>query len=217
MGGEKGMSISSAPWGSSLVLSISYAYIKMLGSEGLKSSTEIAILNANYIKEILSSHFEILYTGDNNRVAHEMIVDFRMFKKEGIEVVDIAKRLIDYGFHAPTVSFPVVGTLMIEPTESESKEELDRFCDAMISIKAEIDEVVNGTVKVEDSVLKNAPHTVDLAVNDQWKYSYSRQKAVYPLSWVKEHKFWPSVRRVNDAYGDRNLVCSCAPISDYVE
>jgi glycine dehydrogenase len=216
MGGEKGMSISSAPWGSGLVLSISYAYIKMLGSEGLKSSTEIAILNANYIKEILSSHFEILYTGDNNRVAHEMIVDFRMFKKEGIEVVDIAKRLIDYGFHAPTVSFPVVGTLMIEPTESESKEELDRFCDAMISIKAEIDEVVNGAVKVEDSVLKNAPHTVNLAVNDQWKYSYSRQKAVYPLSWVKEHKFWPSVRRVNDAYGDRNLVCSCAPISDYI-
>ncbi|MDP7566856.1 MAG: aminomethyl-transferring glycine dehydrogenase [Flavobacteriales bacterium] len=217
VGGDKGMSISSAPWGSALVYAISYAYIKMLGSEGLKSSTEIAILNANYIKEILSSHFEILYTGDNNRVAHEMIVDFRMFKKEGIEVVDIAKRLMDYGFHAPTVSFPVAGTLMIEPTESESKEELDRFCEALISIKAEIDEVVNGTIKVEDSVLKNAPHTVDLAVNDQWKYSYSRQKAVYPLSWVKEHKFWPSVRRVNDAYGDRNLVCSCAPISDYIE
>ena len=217
VGGDKGMSISSAPWGSALVYAISYAYIKMLGSEGLKSSTEIAILNANYIKEILSSHFEILYTGDNNRVAHEMIVDFRMFKKEGIEVVDIAKRLMDYGFHAPTVSFPVAGTLMIEPTESESKEELDRFCEALISIKAEIDEVVNGTIKVEDSVLKNAPHTVDLAVNDQWKYSYSRQKAVYPLSWVKEHKFWPSVRRVNDAYGDRNLICSCAPISDYIE
>ncbi len=217
VGGDKGMSISSAPWGSALVYAISYAYIKMLGSEGLKSSTEIAILNANYIKEILSSHFEILYTGDNNRVAHEMIVDFRMFKKEGIEVVDIAKRLMDYGFHAPTVSFPVAGTLMIEPTESESKEELDRFCEAMISIKSEIDEVVNGAVKVEESVLKNAPHTVDLAVNDQWKYSYSRQKAVYPLSWVKEHKFWPSVRRVNDAYGDRNLICSCAPISDYIE
>ena len=217
VGGDKGMSISSAPWGSALVYAISYAYIKMLGSEGLKSSTEIAILNANYIKEILSSHFEILYTGENNRVAHEMIVDFRMFKKEGIEVVDIAKRLMDYGFHAPTVSFPVAGTLMIEPTESESKEELDRFCEALISIKAEIDEVVNGTIKVEESVLKNAPHTVDLAVNDQWKYSYTRQKAVYPLSWVKEHKFWPSVRRVNDAYGDRNLICSCAPISDYVE
>ena len=217
MGGEKGMSISSAPWGSALALSISYAYIKMLGSEGLKSSTEIAILNANYIKEILASHFEILYTGDNNRVAHEMIIDFRMFKKDGIEVVDIAKRLIDYGFHAPTVSFPVAGTLMIEPTESESKEELDRFCEAMISIKVEIDEVVNGAVKVEDSVLKNAPHTVDLVVNDQWKYSYSRQNAVYPLGWVKEHKFWPTVRRVNDAYGDRNLVCSCAPISDYIE
>jgi glycine dehydrogenase len=146
-----------------------------------------------------------------------MIVDFRMFKKEGIEVVDIAKRLMDYGFHAPTVSFPVAGTLMIEPTESESKEELDRFCEAMISIKSEIDEVVGGKVKVEESVLKNAPHTVNLAVNDEWTFSYSRQKAVYPLSWVKEHKFWPSVRRVNDAYGDRNLVCSCAPISDYIE
>jgi glycine dehydrogenase len=217
VGGDKGMSISSAPWGSALVYAISYAYIKMLGSEGLKSSTEIAILNANYIKEILSSHFEILYTGDNNRIAHEMIVDFRMFKKEGIEVVDIAKRLMDYGFHAPTVSFPVAGTLMIEPTESESKEELDRFCEAMISIKSEIDEVVGGKVKVEESVLKNAPHTVNLAVNDEWTFSYSRQKAVYPLSWVKEHKFWPSVRRVNDAYGDRNLVCSCAPISDYIE
>ena len=216
MGGEKGMSISSAPWGSALVLSISYAYIKMLGTKGLKSSTEIAILNANYIKEVLSEHFDILYTGDNSRVAHEMIVDFRMFKVDGIEVVDVAKRLMDYGFHAPTVSFPVSGTLMIEPTESESKAEIDRFCEAMISIKSEIDEVVDGKVKVEQSILKNAPHTINLAVNDNWDFVYSRQKALYPLSWVKEHKFWPSVRRVNDAFGDRNFICSCAPISDYI-
>ena len=217
MGGENGMSISSAPWGSALVLTISYAYIKMLGTDGLRSSTEIAILNANYIKERLAKSFEILYTGDNSRVAHEMIIDFRMFKKDGIEVVDIAKRLMDYGFHSPTVSFPVVGTLMIEPTESESKAELDRFCEAMISIKSEIEEIIGGQISVEESALKNAPHTMELAVNDEWNFSYSRQKAVYPLDWVKGNKFWPSVRRVNDAYGDRNLICSCTPISDYVE
>jgi glycine dehydrogenase len=217
MGGENGMSISSAPWGSALVLSISYAYIKMLGTEGLKSSTEIAILNANYIKEKLVKHFDILYSGSNNRVAHEMIVDFRMFKKDGIEVVDVAKRLMDYGFHAPTVSFPVAGTLMIEPTESESKEELDRFCEAMISIKSEINEVLAGEVILEESVLKNAPHTLSLAVNDEWNFKYTRKKAVYPLEWVKDRKFWPSVRRVNDAFGDRNFICSCAPISDYIE
>jgi glycine dehydrogenase len=217
IGGDSGMSISSAPWGSALVLAISYAYIKMLGTEGLRTSTEIAILNANYIKEKLAKYFKILYTGDNNRVAHEMIIDFRMFKKDGIEVVDIAKRLMDYGFHAPTVSFPVVGTLMIEPTESESKEELDRFCEAMISIKEEIEEVISGDVFAEDSILKNAPHTMCLAVNDQWNYKYSRQKAIFPLPWVKAKKFWPSVRRVNDALGDRNLICSCATISDYIE
>ena len=217
MGGESGMSISSAPWGSALVLSISYAYIKMLGAEGLKYSTEIAILNANYIKEKLVKHFDVLYSGNNNRVAHEMIVDFRMFKKDGIEVVDVAKRLMDYGFHAPTVSFPVAGTLMIEPTESESKEELDRFCEAMISIKSEINEVLAGEVFLEESVLKNAPHTLGLAVNDEWNFKYTRQKAVYPLEWVMGRKFWPSVRRVNDAFGDRNFICSCAPISDYIE
>jgi glycine dehydrogenase len=216
MGGDNGMSISSAPWGSALALTISYAYIKMLGAEGLRSSTEIAILNANYIKEKLARHFEILYTGDNNRVAHEMIVDFRMFKKDGIEVVDIAKRLMDYGFHAPTVSFPVAGTLMIEPTESESKAELDRFCEAMITIKSEINDVINGEVDIESSVLKNAPHTMGLAVSNEWNFTYSREKAVFPLSWVRGNKFWPSVRRVNDAFGDRNLICSCAPISDYV-
>jgi glycine dehydrogenase len=216
MGGENGMSISSAPWGSALVLSISYAYIKMLGTEGLQYSTEIAILNANYIKEKLVKHFDILYSGKNSRIAHEMIVDFRIYKKDGIEVVDIAKRLMDYGFHAPTVSFPVAGTLMIEPTESESKEELDRFCEAMISIKNEINEVLAGEVVLEESVLKNAPHTLGLAVNDEWNFNYSRQKAVYPLEWVRDRKFWPSVRRVNDAFGDRNFICSCAPISDYI-
>ncbi len=216
MGGEHGMSISSAPWGSALVLTISYAYIKMLGADGLRSSTEIAILNANYIKERLKKHFNILYTGKKNRVAHEMIIDFRMFKKDNIEVVDVAKRLIDYGFHAPTVSFPVVGTLMIEPTESESKAELDRFCDAMIAIRSEIEEVVDGRVKAEESVLRNAPHTLKLIVNDEWGFLYSREKAVYPLNWVRDRKFWPSVRRVDDAYGDRNLICSCAPISDYI-
>ena len=215
MGGEQGMSISSAPWGSALALTISYAYIKMLGADGLKSSTEIAILNANYIKEKLSKHFQILYTGDKNRVAHEMIVDFRMFKKDGIEVVDVTKRLMDYGFHAPTVSFPVPGTLMIEPTESENKAEIDRFCEAMIAIKLEIQEVMDGKVKVGESVLRNAPHTIELAVNDEWDFNYSRSKAVYPINWVAENKFWPSVRRVNDAYGDRNLICSCTPVSDY--
>ena len=187
----------------------------MLGEKGLTLSTQIAILNANYLKEVLSEYYTILYKGVNGRVAHEMILDFRQFKKDGIEVVDIAKRLMDYGFHAPTVSFPVAGTLMIEPTESESKLELDRFCDAMIAIKSEIDEVVNGDIEVGDSVLKNAPHTIDLAVNDTWNFSYSRKKAFFPLNWINKHKFWPSVRRVNDAYGDRNLVCSCAPISDY--
>jgi len=217
MGGENGMSISSAPWGSALVLTISYAYIKMLGADGLRSSTEIAILNANYIKQKLEKYFEILYKGNHNRVAHEMIVDFRMFKKYGIDVTDIAKRLMDYGFHAPTISFPVAGTLMIEPTESESKAELDRFCEAMIAIQLEIEEVIQGKVKVEESVLKNAPHTMQMAVNDEWNFMYSRQKAVYPLEWVQESKFWPSVRRINDAYGDRNLICSCAPISDYAE
>ena len=151
-----------------------------------------------------------------SRIAHEMIVDFRMFKKYGIEVVDIAKRLMDYGFHAPTVSFPVAGTLMIEPTESESMSELDRFCEAMMAIKSEIEEVITGKVKVDKSVLKNAPHTMQMVVNDQWDFIYSREKAAFPLNWIRENKFWPSVRRVNDAYGDRNLICSCSPVSDYI-
>ena len=215
VGGNNGMAISSAPWGSSLILTISYAYIRMLGSEGLKKSTEVAILNANYLRSKLSRHYTVLYTGLNDTVAHEMIIDFRMYKDHKIEVVDIAKRLMDYGFHAPTVSFPVPGTMMIEPTESESVDEINRFCEAMISIRFEIDEIVNGEVNVDESVLKNAPHTLDMLTSDDWTFSYSRQKAAYPLNWIKKNKFWPSVRRVKDAFGDRNLICSCAPISDY--
>ena len=214
-GGEKGMSISSAPWGSALATTISYAYILMLGSEGLTKSTNVAILNANYIKNRLEDKFDILYTGDQNRVGHEMIVDFRSYKEYGIEVLDIAKRLMDYGFHAPTVSFPVANTVMIEPTESESKEELDRFCDALIEIKSEIDEVINDEVDRENNVLKNAPHTLEMALNDKWDLPYSREKAVFPLSHLKQNKFWPTVRRINGALGDRNLICSCPPLTDY--
>ena len=214
-GGKKAIgAISAAPWGSALVLAISYAYIKMLGKDGLKKSTELAILNANYIKAKLEKHYSILYAGKKGNVAHEMIVDFREFKKDGIEVVDVAKRLMDYGFHAPTVSFPVAGTLMIEPTESESLAELNRFCDAMIAIKKEIDEVVKREVDPTENVLKNAPHTV-FCLSEEWNFKYSKEKAVFPLLYVKENKFWPSVRRIDDAYGDRNLHCSCAPIEDY--
>ena len=215
-GGEDAIpAISAAPWGSALVLAISYAYIKMLGNDGLKKSTALAILNANYIKSRLEKHYTILYSGKNGNVAHEMIVDFRAFKKDGIEVVDVAKRLMDYGFHAPTVSFPVAGTLMIEPTESESLAELNRFCDAMISIKKEIDDVVKKEVDAHDNVLKNAPHTIFCLADENWKFSYSKEKAVFPLPYVKENKFWPSVRRVDDAFGDRNLHCSCGPTEDY--
>ena len=214
-GGEKAIAaISAAPWGSALVLAISYGYIKMLGREGLKKSTALAILNANYIKNKLKPHFSILYTGQQGNVAHEMILDFREFKQYGIEVTDIAKRLMDYGFHAPTVSFPVVGTLMIEPTESESVAELDRFCNAMIAIKQEIDQIVSGEIDAKDSVLKNSPHTI-LCLTEEWKFRYSKDKAVFPLPYVKKNKFWPYVRRIDDAYGDRNLHCSCAPIDNY--
>ncbi|NMH29636.1 aminomethyl-transferring glycine dehydrogenase [Flavobacterium silvaticum] len=206
--------ISSAPYGSALVCLISYAYITMLGAEGLRSSTENAILNANYIKERLAGHFDTLYTGEMGRAAHEMILECRPFKENGIEVTDIAKRLMDYGFHAPTVSFPVAGTLMVEPTESENLEELDRFCDAMISIRKEIDEA---SADNKNNVLKNAPHTLAMLTSDDWNMPYSREKAAYPLEYISENKFWPSVRRVDDAYGDRNLVCSCAPIEAYME
>jgi glycine dehydrogenase len=215
-GGEKAIhAVSAAPWGSASILAISYAYIAMMGGEGLTNATKLAILNANYIKERLSTHYKILYTGTNGRCAHEMIVDCRDFKKSGVEVEDIAKRLMDYGFHAPTVSFPVAGTLMIEPTESEPKEELDRFCDALIEIRNEIREVEDGKAEKENNVLKHAPHTAAVITADNWTRPYSRQKAAYPLSFVKEAKFWPSVSRVDNAYGDRNLVCSCLPIEEY--
>ena len=186
----------------------------MLGAEGLTESTKIAILNANYIKKRLEGSFETLYSGERGRAAHEMIIDCRPFKAHGIEVTDIAKRLMDYGFHAPTVSFPVAGTMMIEPTESESKAEMDRFCDAMISIKKEID-----TVSQDDgnNVLKNAPHTLEMITANTWDLPYTREEAAFPLSFVRDNKFWPSVRRVDDAYGDRNLICSCAPIEAYAE
>jgi len=213
-GGEKAITaISSAPWGSALACLISYGYIAMSGAEGLTNSTKNAILNANYLKERLSGHYETLYTGQMGRAAHEMIIDCRMFKEQGIEVVDIAKRLMDYGFHAPTVSFPVAGTLMIEPTESENKAELDRFCDAMIAIRKEIAEADKDDA---NNVLKNAPHTEAMLTADEWNLPYSRKIAAFPLPYIADNKFWPSVRRVDDAYGDRNLICSCNPIEDYM-
>lgn len=208
--------ISAAPFGSALVLNISYSYIKLLGASGLKKSTEHAILNANYLKEVLAEHFPILYKNESNRVAHECIVDFRQFKSLGIEVADVAKRLMDYGFHAPTVSFPVAGTLMIEPTESESKAEIDRFAEALINIKKEINEIASGEADAQNNVLKNAPHTEQVVISDHWDRPYSREKAAYPLDWVRENKFFASVSRVDDAYGDRNLVCTCEPIEAYM-
>lgn len=215
-GGEKAIhSVSAAPWGSASILTISYAYIAMMGAEGLMHATQYAILNANYIKDKLKEHYKILYTGSKGRCAHEMIVDCRDFKKAGVEVEDIAKRLMDYGFHAPTVSFPVAGTLMIEPTESEPKEELDRFIEALIEIRNEIREIEEGRADRENNVLKNAPHTATVVTADDWNKPYSRQKAAYPLPFVKDNKFWPSVSRVDNAYGDRNLVCSCLPIEEY--
>lgn len=216
-GGEKGISpISAAPWGSSLVLLISYGYIKMLGSDGLKKATEYAILNANYMKSLLSKHYKILYTGENDCVAHEMILECRDIKADtGIDVTDIAKRLMDYGYHAPTVSFPVAGTLMIEPTESESKEEIDRFCEAMISIREEIQQIILRVYDTDNNPLKNAPHTQEECTNDDWKHNYSRQKAAFPLEWIADNKFWPSVKRIDQAYGDRNLICACPDINSY--
>jgi glycine dehydrogenase len=214
-GGENAISaISAAPWGSALVCLISYGYISMLGAEGLKSSTEHAILNANYIKEKLNGHYDTLYSGEMGRAAHEMILECRPFKQKGIEVTDIAKRLMDYGFHAPTVSFPVAGTLMIEPTESENLEELDRFCDAMISIRKEIEA---SALEDKNNVLKNSPHTLGMLTADVWSFPYTREQAAFPLEYIAENKFWPTVRRADDAYGDRNLVCSCAPIEAYME
>ena len=213
-GGEESINaLSAAPWGSALACLISYGYIKMLGAKGLKRASEIAILNANYIKKRLEGAFEVLYTGTNERAAHELIIDCRPFKTQNIEVVDIAKRLMDYGFHAPTVSFPVSGTMMIEPTESENLDEIDRFCDAMISIRMEIDTKDASS----EMLLKNAPHTLKMVSGDSWEFPYTRQKAAYPLAYVSENKFWPSVRRVDEAFGDRNLICSCASINSYIK
>jgi glycine dehydrogenase len=210
--------VSAAPWGSPSILIISYAYIKMMGAKGLTDATKIAILNANYLKAKLSGHYKTLYSGKNGRVGHELIFDMREFKTSAkVEVEDIAKRLMDYNFHAPTVSFPVPGTLMVEPTESENKAELDRFCDAMIAIREEIREIETGEADVTDNVLKNAPHTAQSIAADDWKHPYSREKAVYPISFGQINKFWPSVGRIDSAYGDRNLVCSCNPVSDYAE
>ncbi len=209
--------VSAAPFGSASILVISYAYIAMMGGDGLTRATEMAILNANYIKERLAGHYDVLYTGKNGRAAHEMILDCRPFKAVGVEAEDLAKRLMDYGFHAPTLSFPVAGTLMVEPTESESKAELDRFCDAMIEIRNEIREIEQGQYDQKINVLKNAPHTAQVALAENWTLPYSREKAVFPLAYVKKGKFWPTVSRIDSAYGDRNLVCSCIPIEEYAQ
>lgn len=218
-GGAQGIhAVSAAPYGSALILLISYGYIKMLGGDGVTEATRIAILNANYIKESLKDHYPTLYSGKNGRCAHEMILACAEFKRDGgVEVGDIAKRLMDYGYHAPTVSFPVADTLMVEPTESESKEELDRFCSAMIAIRREIDEVISGKADKLDNVLKNAPHTAKSVIADNWGRSYSREKAVYPLHWVRDNKFWPSVGRIDNVRGDKNLICACPPIESYAD
>ena len=215
-GGVKGiLPVSAAPWGSASILLISYGYIKMLGGDGITEATKYAILNANYIKSRLEGQFDVLYTRPNGRVAHEMIFDLRKFKAAGVEEGDVAKRLMDYGFHAPTVSFPVPGTLMIEPTESEDQAELDRFCDALLSIRTEIDDVVSGRADAVDNVLKNAPHTAAHVTADAWSHPYTREQAAYPLPWVRANKFWPSVGRIDNPYGDRNLMCICPPLEAY--
>ena len=210
--------VSGAPWGSAGILAIPWMYIRMMGEEGLREATSVAILSANYIAHRLAEHYPILYTAANGTVAHECIVDIRpVTAASGISVDDIAKRLMDYGFHAPTMSFPVAGTLMIEPTESESKYELDRLCDALISIRAEIQQVELGIADAEDNALKNAPHTAAMVTADEWNHAYTRTQAAYPAPWTRDMKFWPFVRRVDNAYGDRNLVCSCLPMEAYAE
>ncbi|HXG01398.1 MAG TPA: aminomethyl-transferring glycine dehydrogenase, partial [Bacteroidota bacterium] len=218
-GGERAIhAVASAPWGSAGILVISYGYITMLGEKGVTEATRYAILNANYLKARLEKYYKVLYQGKNGRVAHEFILDTREFKASaGVEVEDIGKRLMDYGFHAPTVSFPVAGTLMIEPTESESKAELDRFAEALIAIRGEIQEIIDGKADRSDNVLKNAPHTAQEALTDNWNHPYPRHKAVYPLPYVRKNKFWPSVARVNNSYGDRHIMCSCPPIEEYAE
>jgi glycine dehydrogenase len=216
-GGAHGVgAVSAAPWGSASILPISMMYIDMMGGTGLTQATKVAILNANYVAKRLSAHYPVLYTGKQGTVAHECIVDPRPLKASaGVEVEDIAKRLMDYGFHAPTVSFPVAGTLMIEPTESESKAELDRFCDALIAIREEIKEIELGIADRQDNPLKGAPHPMARVVADRWEHPYGREKAAFPAPWTRAHKFWPSVGRVESAYGDRNLICACVPTEEY--
>ena len=208
--------VSAAPYGSALVLAISWMYIAMMGGEGLTAATEVAILNANYMAKRLGEHFPILYVGARGRVAHEFILDLRPFKASaGIEAEDVAKRLMDYGFHAPTMSFPVPGTLMIEPTESESKRELDRFCDSMIAIRQEIREIEEGRLDRASNPLKHAPHTATAVTADAWNRPYPRERGAFPLDWVRDGKFWPAVARIDNVYGDRNLVCLCPPVEEY--
>lgn len=208
--------VSAAPYGSPSILPISWVYIALMGQDGLRKATQVAILNSNYMAKRLEKHYPVLYAGTGGYVAHEFILDLRQFKETaGIEAMDVAKRLMDYGFHAPTVSFPVAGTLMIEPTESESKAELDRFCDALIRIRAEIQDIIEGRMPRSGNLLKNAPHTVEAVTATDWPHPYSREQAAFPAPWVRERKFWPSVGRIDEAYGDRNLVCTCPPIDSY--
>ena len=208
--------VSAAPFGSASILPISWVYLALMGRNGLTKATQVAILNANYMAKRLEKHYSILYTGGAGFVAHEFILDLRQFKESaGVDAMDVAKRLMDYGFHAPTVSFPVVGTLMIEPTESESKAELDRFCDALILIRAEIQDIADGRQPRSTNLLKNAPHTVSIVTATAWNRPYSREQAAFPAPWVRNNKFWPSVGRIDEAYGDRHLVCSCPPIEAY--
>ncbi|HMP89574.1 MAG TPA: aminomethyl-transferring glycine dehydrogenase [Kiritimatiellia bacterium] len=219
VGGDQAVpAVSAAPWGSANILLISYGYIRMLGRDGMTEATRYAILNANYIKARLEPHFDVHFVGSRGRVAHEMIFDLRELRdKSGVDEQDVAKRLMDYGFHAPTVSWPVPGTMMIEPTESEPKEELDRFCDAMISIRGEIEAIINGEMDREDNVLKNAPHTIQEVTGDHWSHRYTREQAAFPVPGLKHRKFWPTVARIDNPYGDRHLVCSCAPVENYTE
>jgi glycine dehydrogenase len=216
-GGEKAIGpVSAAPWGSASILLISWAYIALLGREGVRHATRIALLNANYMALRLEDHYDVLFRGANGRVAHEFILDLRPLRKAtGVTEEDVAKRLMDYGYHAPTMSWPVPGTIMVEPTESEVKAELDRFCDALISIRAEIQQVEMGLADAEDNPLKNAPHTAAVVTAEAWPHVYPREQAAFPAPWTREHKFWPSVGRVDNAYGDRNLVCACPPVESY--
>jgi len=207
--------VAAAPYGSASILTITWMYIRMMGAEGLKRASEVAILNANYIAKRLDPYFPVLFKGKHGLVAHECIVDLRQWKSADIEVEDVAKRLMDYGFHAPTVSFPVPGTMMIEPTESEPKHELDRFCDAMISIHAEMEAIASGKQDRQNNLLKNAPHTARQIASDKWGRPYSREQAAFPAPWTREHKFWPTVARIDNVYGDRNLFCSCPLLEEF--